>query len=64
MEYEFSVLVMLLIVVTGVISGFINTLAGGGSMITLPALMLLGMPADVANATNRIGVLMLKHYLL
>jgi uncharacterized membrane protein YfcA len=58
MEYEFSVLMIGLLVVTGVISGFINTLAGGGSMLTLPALMMLGMPADVANATNRVGVLM------
>lgn len=58
MEYEFSLLIMALIVITGVISGFINTLAGGGSMITLPALMLVGMPADVANATNRVGVFM------
>ena len=46
-----------LLIGTGVVSGFINTLAGGGSMITLPALMIMGMPADVANATNRIGVL-------
>lgn len=58
MEYEFSVLMITLLVATGVISGFINTLAGGGSMLTLPALMMLGMPADVANATNRVGVLM------
>jgi hypothetical protein len=42
----------------GLIGGFINTLAGGGSMLTLPALMMLGMPADVANATNRVGVLL------
>ena len=54
---EGLVLVTLLIG-TGVVSGFINTLAGGGSMITLPALMIMGMPADVANATNRVGVLM------
>lgn len=27
-------------------------------MLTLPALMMLGMPADIANATNRIGVLL------
>ena len=47
-----------LLIATGVVSGFINTLAGGGSMITLPALMMMGMPADVANATNRVGVLM------
>lgn len=58
MEYELSVLMICLLVITGVISGFINTLAGGGSMLTLPALMMLGMPADVANATNRVGVLM------
>lgn len=42
----------------GVIAGVINTLAGGGSNLTIPALMVLGMPADVANATNRVGVLL------
>lgn len=57
-EYELSILMICLMLVTGLISGFINTLAGGGSMLTLPALMMLGMPADVANATNRVGVLM------
>jgi uncharacterized membrane protein YfcA len=40
----------------GVASGFLNTLAGGGSMIALPVLMLLGLPADVANGTNRLSV--------
>lgn len=58
MELDVSLLMIGLLVATGIISGFINTLAGGGSMITLPALMMLGMPADVANATNRVGVLM------
>ena len=57
MSAEGWVLAVLLII-TGIVSGFINTLAGGGSMITLPALMMMGMPADVANATNRVGVLM------
>jgi uncharacterized membrane protein YfcA len=41
----------------GLGAGFVNTLAGGGSMLTLPALMLLGLPADVANGTNRVSVL-------
>ena len=41
----------------GLVGGFVNTLAGGGSLVTLPALLLLGLPADVANATNRVGVL-------
>ena len=57
-EYELSALMIGMLVAVGVISGFINTLAGGGSMLTLPALMLLGMPADIANGTNRVGVLM------
>ena len=34
-----------------------NTIAGGGSMVTVPALMLLGMPVDHANGTNRVGIL-------
>ena len=40
----------------GVAAGFINTMAGGGSLLTLPALMLLGMPATDANGTNRLSV--------
>lgn len=58
MEYELTALMVGLLFVVGVLSGFINTLAGGGSMLTLPAMMMLGMPADVANGTNRVGVLM------
>jgi uncharacterized membrane protein YfcA len=53
---EFSLSYFAILVITGVIAGAINTLAGGGSNLTLPALMLTGMPADVANATNRVGV--------
>lgn len=52
-----DLLTLFLLVGAGVVAGFINTLAGGGSFLTLPALMLLGMPADVANGTNRVGVL-------
>jgi uncharacterized protein len=44
--------------ITGVAAGFINTLAGSGSLITLPMLILLGLPANVANGTNRVGVVM------
>ncbi len=51
-EYIFPLLVL-----GGFGAGFINTLAGGGSMLTLPLLILLGLPADVANGTNRIAVL-------
>jgi uncharacterized membrane protein YfcA len=44
--------------VTGFAAGFINTLAGSGSLLTLPILILLGLPANVANGTNRVGVVM------
>jgi hypothetical protein len=43
--------------VVGFVSGFLNVLAGGGSLLTLPLLIFLGLPAAVANGTNRVGVL-------
>jgi uncharacterized membrane protein YfcA len=45
-----------LLLIAGFFGGVINTLAGGGSNLTMPALMIMGLPADVANATNRLGV--------
>ena len=45
------------VIVAGFLAGFINTLAGSGSAITLPLLVFLGLPPTVANGTNRIGVL-------
>lgn len=54
--FELSPLFIALLVGTGLIAGIINTLAGGGSNLTVPALMVLGLPADIANATNRVGV--------
>jgi uncharacterized membrane protein YfcA len=46
------------VVAAGFIAGFINTLAGSGSLVTLPVLIFLGLPANVANGTNRVGVLL------
>lgn len=40
----------------GVIAGVMNTLAGGGSLITLPVLIFLGLPSTVANGTNRLAI--------
>ncbi|WP_159817107.1 sulfite exporter TauE/SafE family protein [Colwellia sp. 20A7] len=48
----------IVLIVIGLMAGVINTLAGGGSNLSLPALMMTGLPADVANATNRVAVLM------
>lgn len=41
----------------GLLAAFINTLAGGGSLLNLPVLIFMGLPPSVANGTNRIAVL-------
>jgi uncharacterized protein len=40
----------------GLAAGVVNTLAGGGSRISVPLLVLVGLPGTIANGTNRIGV--------
>jgi len=41
----------------GLIAGVLNVLAGGGSFLTLPVLLFLGLPSTLANGTNRVGIL-------
>ena len=43
---------------TGIFAGFINVVAGGGSLLTLPLLDAFGLPVGVANATNRVAILL------
>ncbi len=50
--------IIIAVIAVGFIAGFINTLAGSGSLLTLPLLMFLGLPANVANGTNRIAILL------
>jgi uncharacterized membrane protein YfcA len=40
----------------GFVSGVVNSLAGGGSLLTVPLLVMIGLPGTVANGTNRVGV--------
>ena len=47
----------ILLVFLGFAAGFINIFAGGGSMLVVPFLIFLGLPANIANATNRIAIL-------
>lgn len=47
----------LIVYLTGALAGFINVVGGGGSILTLPVLMWIGLPSSVANATNRIAIL-------
>ena len=46
-----------MLVAGGLLAGFINTLAGGGSFLTVPLLILAGVPPSAANGTNRVAVL-------
>jgi len=54
---ELSTLELIYFFIAGILSGVINTLVGSGSLITLPIFVFMcGLPADIANGTNRIGV--------
>lgn len=48
----------LVLVAGGFVAGVVNTLAGAGSLLTVPLLVLVGLPGTVANGTNRVGVLL------
>ena len=54
---QLDLISILLLGFTGFVAGGINTVAGGGSNLTLPALMMFGLPADIANGTNRVAIL-------
>lgn len=46
------------LIAIGGLAGFINVLSAGGSMLTLPMLMFMGLPPQVANGTNRVAILL------
>ena len=46
-----------LLILVGFIAGIINILAGGGSLLTLPMLIFLGLPPHIANGTNRVAII-------
>jgi len=48
---------LLLLFCVGSLAGFINVMAGGGSTITLPTLIFLGLDSSLANGTNRVAIL-------
>ncbi len=57
-ELDLTVFQITIAIVGGLVAGFINTLAGNGSAITLTILIeVLGLPPSVANATNRVGIM-------
>jgi hypothetical protein len=47
-----------ILLAAGFVAGFVNTLAGGGSLLTIPALIFVGLPSTIANATNRVAIVL------
>ena len=48
---------LILLTITGIATGFLNVMAGGGSMLSVPVMIFLGVPGTIANGTNRIAIL-------
>ena len=44
------------LMLAGIVAGFINVMAGGGSIITVPIMMFFGVPGPIANGTNRLPI--------
>src|SRR5687768_13328185 len=45
------------VLVMAVAGGFVNSIAGGGSLLTFPTLIWVGVPPVAASATNTVGLL-------
>lgn len=53
---DFVTIISLLL--AGIACGIVNVIGGGGSLLALPVLLALGLPAGVANGTNRVAILL------
>ena len=47
---------LLLLAAVGAVAGFVNVMAGGGSLLTMPTMIFLGMDPATANGTNRVAL--------
>ena len=56
MNYEISLSTAVILAAAGALGGFLNTVASSGSAVTLPIMISLGLGPMVANATNRVPV--------
>jgi len=48
---------IVVLALVGIMAGWLNVMAGGGSLLTVPIMLFMGIPAPVANGTNRIAIL-------
>ncbi|MDM8547009.1 sulfite exporter TauE/SafE family protein [Candidatus Venteria ishoeyi] len=53
-----STLFLFSLFIAGLFAGAINVFSGGGSVLTLPLLIIAGLDANTANGTNRVGILL------
>jgi uncharacterized protein len=54
---DFSLWQAAMLTGVGIVAGFLNVMAGGGSLLTVPVMVFMGLPGPVANGTNRIAIL-------
>jgi uncharacterized protein len=54
--FGFPIWKLLLLTFGGMFAGYINIIAGGGSLLTIPLLIFVGLPTGIANGTNRVGI--------
>jgi uncharacterized membrane protein YfcA len=54
---DLAVWEMAVLILAGLAGGFINVMAGGGSVITVPVMIFLGIPGPIANGTNRLPIM-------
>ncbi|MEM6300719.1 MAG: sulfite exporter TauE/SafE family protein [Pseudomonadota bacterium] len=54
---EFEVWQLFLLTAAGTFAGIMNVMAGGGSLLSVPIMLFLGLPGPVANGTNRISII-------
>lgn len=57
-HYSLDIFSGIILVAVGILAGFLNVAAGGGSLLTLPMMIFMGLPPNVANATNRVAILL------
>lgn len=55
MELSFTNAIALFFI--GLFVGFVNVVAGGGSLISIPVMIFMGLPANIANASSRVGIM-------
>lgn len=55
MELGYDIITLVLLIAAGLTAGFIDAIAGGGGMLTIPALMYAGLPAHAVLATNKLA---------